>query len=1084
MSEPAGRGLPNPDSTGDLLAEWNIEDEASRSLLGSPQPGRSAGEPRDLGETTFRPSTRAMAPHKGESLTFLEEFSLGGPEEGESVGRRGVPGRPQGATDIRRDRPTGASGTIATGDDRRDRDPGASSSPPRSSRDLPGVGDVLAGFRILQELGRGAFARVYLAEEIRLGGRLVAIKVSRAEGDEPRILARLQHTNIVPVHSSCDDPESGLRVLCMPFFGGANLAQVLDTAGGLTTTGRAGGSLVDALDRISRRHPAAASEVMRAASAPRRSDRSLAGAGPPSIRPESGSTIAGGIASSQGSSAIVLGFRSLLSRIVGAGAMPAVRPAAPAPDDDPHQPALQFLRNCTAVQAAAWIVARLAEGLDHAHSRGLLHRDLKPANILLAADGTPMLLDFNLAAENPARSPDREIGRALVGGTLPYMAPEHLDAFSPRGSTPPEAVDERADIYALGLILHEVLAGESPFPVLAPQPGTSPCDMIRRMIEVRRRPPSLRARCPDVPWSLDALVARCLEFEPSRRYDRARDLAEDLRRFLDDLPLKHTPEPSLRERAGKFARRHRALCSSSSIALISLVFIVAMGTAVTVGYRGMQGLAARFQRQAFERDFVEAQFLLNTAGPSDRHLVAGLARARALFEQLELAEGRTRLAARWFPRLTIAEQRRVREQVVELMVLEARARVMLSSHHGTKSDRQAALERAIARLTLAARIADHVPSALFDERARYHAALGAAALAERDRRLAASARPATCHDWTLLGTTLLAAGDPRAAEDALRQALRLDCTSFRAWFMMGHCHYAQGRYLEAAGDFSACTVQGSHFAWVHFNRGLALARAGLLDSARDAYDFALRSDPAFAEALVNRALVELELNQLEPALADLSQAIELGRNDVAVLAARGEALARLGRTDEARLQFRTLLANDPDDAVVLVARAMTRLRTDPRGARDDFEHVIRLDPRHPAANYGLALLTRGDDPKVALRHLDTALDSDPHLADAIQLRALVRARLGDPAALDDVERLLKLPTARRYYNAACAVALYAEKAREPRQLSHAMELLARAVELGTPVADAAADPDLTPLRDLPAFRRLGQVKNDPSVAAR
>ena len=76
-----------------------------------------------------------------------------------------------------------------------------------------------------------------------------------------------------------------------------------------------------------------------------------------------------------------------------------------------------------------------------------------------------------------------------------------------------------------------------------------------------------------IPWSLDALVAKCLAFDPDRRYARARDLAEDLHRFLEHLPMKHCPEPSFRERMGKFARRHPALCGTTSLALISIVLI-------------------------------------------------------------------------------------------------------------------------------------------------------------------------------------------------------------------------------------------------------------------------------------------------------------------------------------------------------------------------------------------------------------------------------------------------------------------------------------------------------------------------------
>ena len=120
---------------------------------------------------------------------------------------------------------------------------------------LPRVGDLVGGFLLKVELGRGAFARVFLAEEVSLGHRPVALKISRAEGDEPKILARLQHAHIVPVHSVHDDPATGLRLLCMPFFGGANLAQLLQETWGLTHSQATGRSIVEALDQFSQRLP-------------------------------------------------------------------------------------------------------------------------------------------------------------------------------------------------------------------------------------------------------------------------------------------------------------------------------------------------------------------------------------------------------------------------------------------------------------------------------------------------------------------------------------------------------------------------------------------------------------------------------------------------------------------------------------------------------------------------------------------------------------------------------------------------------------------------------------------------------------
>jgi tetratricopeptide (TPR) repeat protein len=367
---------------------------------------------------------------------------------------------------------------------------------------------------------------------------------------------------------------------------------------------------------------------------------------------------------------------------------------------------------------------------------------------------------------------------------------------------------------------------------------------------------------------------------------------------------------------------------------------------------------------------------------------------------------------------------------------------------------------------------------LYAERAKYWAALGLADQAEVDRRRAAEIIPSTCHDLTLLGSTLLAVGDSAGAEEALRHALHLDITSFWAWFVLGHCHYKQGRFLEAAGDFAACSARGPSFAWVHFNRGIALARAGHLLDAALAYDRAIELEPGFAEAVVDRALTELELNQLDAALEDLTRAIKLGRNDLVVFAALGETWARLGRPREAERYFAELLDRNSSDLVVRVARGISRIRTNPQGATDDFTRALEQDPHNAQAHYGMALLVRGANLPAALEHLDRALHANPNLIDAIQLRALVRARLGERGALDDVERLVESATSHRLYNAACAVAILSEQAADPRLRSHAMDLLLRAIKAGFSAAEAASDPDLKPLHDSPRFREIVSRKPD------
>src|SRR5262249_40401519 len=154
---------------------------------------------------------------------------------------------------------------------------------------------------------------------------------------------------------------------------------------------------------------------------------------------------------------------------------------------------------------------------------------------------------------------------------------------------------------------------------------------------------------------------------------------------------------------------------------------------------------------------------------------------------------------------------------------------------GTESARRRAIERAIAELGRAERFDPNPSTALYEDRARYHAALGAAAEAAQDRRRAREILPTSARDHYLLGTTLLASNQPDRAEVHLSRAVALDPKRFWAWFALGLCHKAQGRFAEAAGDFGTCTALYPEFAWPHLNRGLALADAGRLVEARAAF---------------------------------------------------------------------------------------------------------------------------------------------------------------------------------------------------------------------------------------------------------
>jgi serine/threonine protein kinase len=308
---------------------------------------------------------------------------------------------------------------------------------------FPAVGETVGEFRLLAALGRGVRGAVFLADQPSLANRPVVLKVTPRDGREHLSLAQLRHPHIVPLYFVQDLSGRDLRLLCMPYLGGASLGHLLTELGRIPIDRQHGRDLLAALDRAQAEAP------------------------------------------------------------------------FPVPGQGPARP---FLARASYLRAVCWIGACLADALDFAHRRGLVHLDLKPTNILLAADGTPLLLDFHLA-QPPIRQ--NECGQRWMGGTPHYMSPEQRVAMIEihEGRAVTVAVDGRSDIYALGLVLYQMLGGAI---------SSGPYPIFRIAF---RRPPR-------VPVGMADIVARCLAMNPEHRYPDAALLAEDLRRHLADLPLR------------------------------------------------------------------------------------------------------------------------------------------------------------------------------------------------------------------------------------------------------------------------------------------------------------------------------------------------------------------------------------------------------------------------------------------------------------------------------------------------------------------------------------------------------------------
>jgi len=369
---------------------------------------------------------------------------------------------------------------------------------------FPEAGQDFEEFRLQRLLGTGGTSRVFLARDLSLGGKQVALKVTHDRGQEPQVQGSLDHPHIVPVNSVVYQTDGKLCGLSMPYRPGLPLDEVI--------------ARVEPAKR-----PKKAIALWQALASGTHDPSSPLGQGGPDAAAETRA---------------------------------AEIPAGPRGDGWDGFP----IRG-TYGQGVAWIVMILARALHYAHLKHTFHRDVKPGNVLLTLRFGPQLLDFNLA-ESP-HSADRARA-ALHGGTLPYMAPEQIEAFINPDLW--DKVGARADVYSLGLVLRELLTGQK---AELPDPGLTPARALRAVLD--RRPfvdVAVRRANPAIPRALEAIVARCLAFAPDDRYPDAQALEHDLDRFLRYRPLERFANPSRRERLGNWLMRHRRVLSSAACTIV------------------------------------------------------------------------------------------------------------------------------------------------------------------------------------------------------------------------------------------------------------------------------------------------------------------------------------------------------------------------------------------------------------------------------------------------------------------------------------------------------------------------------------
>ena len=590
-----------------------------------------------------------------------------------------------------------------------------------------------------------------------------------------------------------------------------------------------------------------------------------------------------------------------------------------------------------AVPRALSISQQVVSGLIAAHEAGVVHRDLKPANIMLDESDCAMIMDFGIARSTSGATAFAMTVGAQVIGTVEYMAPEQAKA---------EAVDQRADLYAFGLILRDMLLGG--------RHAGATSAVTELMSRIQHPPPGLREIDPSIPETLEALVTRCLEPELARRYQTASELLRDIDRVAEGHAL--ASKPLGRSLRGRFAGR------GATLALLAALVIVLIAGAAAIALKDRLGatsatsttsapaaqvvsLAVLPFRNASGDPTLDpmgpnvSQVLSTSLGQSAHVRTVAPDRLHQVLRDLQIASNATLDPAQLARVADFASARHILWGTVTRFGSAIRIDATLQDLDSAKTfslnetaPNEDGLLSAISRLgdsvreNLARGSADILeelkatswkPSTnSFDALRLYNEGVrltqqGTHQEALKSFEAATTADPNFALAFSGLAQTYSTQGYDDQAAQASRQAMSLsDSLPAQEKYRIAATHYGIVNDRDKAIQAYENLVKASPSdADIRFQLGGLYEQAGGLDEAREHFAKVVELDAKFVRGLLALGRVEIKRGNPQPSLEHLDKALSLAtqlQNDEArgdVQQAIGIAYMRLNRPDEALSRY-------------------------------------------------------------------------------------------------------------------------------------------------------------------------------------